>query len=1298
MSGMGRRSRTGQYFRVARGGKRRLAIESLEARYLLSVMSNRRGEIPAELAEGLARSLTTTGSAGEHHYLAATRVLAAEFDPLTSQSGPLIQLDDFLAAPEFAGVDGSGFAAVVIDTGIDLDHPFFGPDNDSNGVSDRIVFSYDFAGTNDSNASDFNDHGSNVTSIVASSDPGTPGMAPGVDIIHLKVFPDGGGGASTLDIEEALQWVVANAATYNIASVNLSLGSANVGFHENELALSDEYAALETLDIVTAVASGNAFFSVSSEQGVNRLAADPSVLSVGAVYDANIGSVSYGGGAVANTTAANRITPFSQRDEFLLDVMAPGAAIRGANRNGGTVTMHGTSQAAPHIAGIAVLAQDLATQTLGRRLRLDEFKSLLDQSGVTVNDGDDENDNVVNTGLDFARVDVLALAHAILAMSPAGIEGRVFDDRNGNGIDDSEPGLASWTVYLDDNGNSALDAGTATFASITPIGLPDTDTASSSLDVVGLPGRITDVNAQLNITHSFVANLQAYLISPSGTRVELFADVGGGGNNFTDTVLDDEAAGSIAAGSTPFLGAFRPSESLSLLDGEDPNGEWRLEISDDASLDTGTLNSWSLSIEHAEQSQVTSAEGEYSFADLPAGDYQVRQILQPLFAQTAPTAPDHHAVSLNPGELVGGQNFGNRSDLVLVAATANGGNEIALTYEIVGLAGVPFEVGVYRSGDDVLSGADTLVDTLVVSDPGDLTNGLHTRLFAIGADAGEFALPGLGVADPNADYRLLVVVDHLDAIAESDANPTAEDNTQSLVGVYHAAGGPVMVFGNDAHEVLHVTISAANLQVQAAGTSHSYPAHDVVAVRVRGLGGNDSLRAVGVPKPMAFWGGSGNDTLTGGNADDLLDGGTGDDTYRFDADVSLGSDTISDSAGLDTLNFAPTTGQGVSVDLSLTTLQLVHPNHSLTLTDGNQIESAVGTSKVDRLAGNSLSNRLTGGGGDDVLIGRAGDDSYLFDADAPLGTDTLVENPGEGRDALLFQSTTSIGIALDLNLESQTVNTNLDIVLNPSDFESVSGTPLDDTLLGNSLGNSLHGLAGADRLDGRGGNDTLIGAAGNDTLIGAAGNDLLRGGTGDDEYRFQADLAGGSDTLIEKASEGSDWLDFAETVVGGVTLNLGSTAAQVVSPQLTLRLSSITTFENVAGTHAADIIQGNASNNFLVGLGGDDQLSGLDARDLLFGGLGTDTLFGGGDDDLLVGGTTVHELNRVALSSIADEWLSADGYASRTANLRATLLISGTTVLDDAENDTIGGDADRDWFFAQPGEVLDLAADEELDS
>jgi hypothetical protein len=87
-----------------------------------------------------------------------------------------------------------------------------------------------------------------------------------------------------------------------------------------------------------------------------------------------------------------------------------------------------------------------------------------------------------------------------------------------------------------------------------------------------------------------------YLDGPTGTWVLLFSDVGGGGDNFANTVLDDEASTSITSGSAPFPGTYRPQGPLSTFDGQASLGEWTLWIYDAAYWDTGALQSWSLQL------------------------------------------------------------------------------------------------------------------------------------------------------------------------------------------------------------------------------------------------------------------------------------------------------------------------------------------------------------------------------------------------------------------------------------------------------------------------------------------------------------------------------------------------------------------------------------------------------------------------------------------------------------------------------------------------------------------------------
>jgi len=113
---------------------------------------------------------------------------------------------------------------------------------------------------------------------------------------------------------------------------------------------------------------------------------------------------------------------------------------------------------------------------------------------------------------------------------------------------------------------------------------------------------IQDLDVSLSVTHTNVFDLQLFLTSPSGTTVLLSSfdplDSFFAGEDYEQTVFDDEAVVSIADGTAPFEGRFRPvaPEGLAVFDGEDAFGQWRLEIYDAYYLDTGTLDAFGLTI------------------------------------------------------------------------------------------------------------------------------------------------------------------------------------------------------------------------------------------------------------------------------------------------------------------------------------------------------------------------------------------------------------------------------------------------------------------------------------------------------------------------------------------------------------------------------------------------------------------------------------------------------------------------------------------------------------------------------
>ncbi len=144
-----------------------------------------------------------------------------------------------------------------------------------------------------------------------------------------------------------------------------------------------------------------------------------------------------------------------------------------------------------------------------------------------------------------------------------------------------------------------------TIGSATPV------VVSSTISVAGAGPWIADVDVFTDIKHTFSGDLDITVTSPAGTIVTLTTDNGGGSDNvFAGTTWDDQAnpGGQVPYTSNSGLASdhtytnlvtaspLAPEESLAAFVGEDPNGPWLLTISDDASADGGTLDTWSVTI------------------------------------------------------------------------------------------------------------------------------------------------------------------------------------------------------------------------------------------------------------------------------------------------------------------------------------------------------------------------------------------------------------------------------------------------------------------------------------------------------------------------------------------------------------------------------------------------------------------------------------------------------------------------------------------------------------------------------
>jgi len=116
------------------------------------------------------------------------------------------------------------------------------------------------------------------------------------------------------------------------------------------------------------------------------------------------------------------------------------------------------------------------------------------------------------------------------------------------------------------------------------------------VNVSGLNGTSAFLKSvNFDVTHSWTADLNISLTSPSGTTINLSSDNGGEFNDYTNTTFTDFGIdGAITNAAAPFTGSFSPEELLSTFAGECLDGDWILSVCDDQAGDVGTLNAWSL--------------------------------------------------------------------------------------------------------------------------------------------------------------------------------------------------------------------------------------------------------------------------------------------------------------------------------------------------------------------------------------------------------------------------------------------------------------------------------------------------------------------------------------------------------------------------------------------------------------------------------------------------------------------------------------------------------------------------------
>lgn len=148
------------------------------------------------------------------------------------------------ANPVWAATRGEGIRVGIIDTGIDADHPDL-----VRAFAGGWDFVHDDAIPEEEAVGPGHAHGTRMAGVIAATDNafGVVGVAPGVSLYALKVFPKSGG-ARTSDIIRALQWAV----DHHLDVVNCSFGGDDPSQLEAEA-----YQAARDANVLVIAAVGN---------------------------------------------------------------------------------------------------------------------------------------------------------------------------------------------------------------------------------------------------------------------------------------------------------------------------------------------------------------------------------------------------------------------------------------------------------------------------------------------------------------------------------------------------------------------------------------------------------------------------------------------------------------------------------------------------------------------------------------------------------------------------------------------------------------------------------------------------------------------------------------------------------------------------------------------------------------------------------------------------------------------------------------------------------------------------------
>jgi len=378
------------------------------------------------------------------------------------------------------GDTGSGQTVAVLDTGVEKTHAFLSGKviseacySNAGGAGGYISLCPGGVTSSTASGSGVNcsagvtgcDHGTHVAGTIAGDNGSIYGVAKDAKIIAINVFTNINGKALsyTSDQTRGLERVYALRNTYDIASINMSLGGGKYTSACDSDSRKSIIDNLKSAGIATVIATGNDGYS----NGISAPGCISTAIAVGSTQDGSSG------------TTIDAVSSFSNSSS-LVDLLAPGQYITSSVPGGGYSAWQGTSMATPHVAGaFAVVKGANNTATVA------EIESALKTTGKSVTDS---KNGVVKPRINlYDAIVSFGVGTVTVTISPAGaiadgaqwaIDGGAW---NNSGVTVEDVSVGSHTISFKSITNSDTSKLWLTPTKSTISITTDGDNASSSI-------------------------------------------------------------------------------------------------------------------------------------------------------------------------------------------------------------------------------------------------------------------------------------------------------------------------------------------------------------------------------------------------------------------------------------------------------------------------------------------------------------------------------------------------------------------------------------------------------------------------------------------------------------------------------------------------------------------------------------------------------------------------------------------------------------------------------------------------